>query len=66
MISEGTKEIKSNTMHVRIPNTFIKRDTWLNLCLDLNSIAKEVFQLKIASTPSDKLNRARSRGLLNN
>lgn len=62
MISDGAKEIKQNSMHVRIPNSFIKRETWLNLSIDLNSITKEVFNPQIISTPSDKLNRAKSRG----
>jgi len=48
MISEGTKEIVSTTMHARIPNIMIVRDRWLNLCIDVNSFVKECFSRQAA------------------
>jgi len=49
MFCDGAKEIVSNQMHARVPNTFIKRDQWVNLCIDLGSFAEECF-----SSPSKK------------
>ena len=43
MFSDGAKDIVSNSMHARIPNCFIKRDQWINLCLDIQSFTKECF-----------------------
>lgn len=63
MFSEGTKEIVTNQMHVRIPNAYIKRDQWINLCIDLQSIVKESFSSK--SGENSKGPRAHSRGMEN-
>jgi len=35
MFVEGSKEIVTNSMHARIPNSVIKRNMWLNLCIDI-------------------------------
>ena len=43
MFSDGAKEIVSNAMHARIPNAHIKRDQWINLCIDIQSFVKECF-----------------------
>ena len=56
MFSDGAKDIVANSMHARIPNCFIKRDQWINLCLDLQSFTKECF-----SKPSNPPTRTRSR-----
>ena len=50
MFTEGAKEIVTNQMHVRIPNAYIKRDQWINLCIDLQSIVKECFSHKSPAT----------------
>mgnify|MGYP001594146034 FL=1 len=41
MFIEGAKEIIHNQMHTRIPNGSIKRNQWLNLCIDMQSFANE-------------------------
>jgi len=43
MFVEGSKEIVQNSMHARIPNLIIKRNTWLNLCIDIQSFVNECF-----------------------
>lgn len=48
-------------MHVRIPNAHIKRDQWINLCIDLQSIVKDCFSSKSVDTGA-KGPRANSRG----
>lgn len=57
MFSDGAKDIVSNSMHARIPNCFIKRDQWINLCLDIQSFTKECFSTKQANPAA----RTRSR-----
>jgi hypothetical protein len=46
MFSEGTKEIVINSMHARIPTNLVRRNTWVNLCIDVQSFANECFQPK--------------------
>jgi len=47
-------------MHVRLPNSFIKRDQWINLCIDLNSITEECFSKNSKNQTNG--GRVRSRG----
>ena len=43
MFTDGAKEVVCNQMHARIPNSAIKRNTWLNLCVDMQSFTNECF-----------------------
>ena len=43
MFIEGAKDIVTNQMHARIPNSSIKRSQWLNLCIDMQSFTNECF-----------------------
>lgn len=43
MFTEGGKEMVVNAMHARIPNSIIKRNQWLNLCIDMQSFVNECF-----------------------
>jgi hypothetical protein len=43
MFTEGAKDIIVNQMHARIPNSIIKRNQWLNLCIDMQSFMNECF-----------------------
>jgi hypothetical protein len=54
MFTEGTKEIVCNSMHARIPNGIIRRNIWLNFCIDIQSFVNECFQTK--QQPSTGLN----------
>jgi hypothetical protein len=49
MFSDGAKEVVSNSMHARIPNCFIKRDQWVNLCIDVQSFTRELFSKQTAA-----------------
>lgn len=61
MFTDGSKDIISNAMHVRIPNSFIKRDQWINLCIDLNSFTRECFGTGPPKNPAP-MQQAISRG----
>jgi hypothetical protein len=43
MFTEGAKEIVTNSMHARIPNNIIKKNQWLNLCIDVQSFVNDCF-----------------------
>lgn len=43
MFCEGTKNIVTNQMHARIPNTMVVRERWVNLCIDVNSFIRDCF-----------------------
>lgn len=43
MINDGRRDIIKNQTHCRMPSSFIKKDVWVNLCIDLNSIVEECF-----------------------
>lgn len=43
MFVEGSKDIVCNSMHARIPNGIVKRNMWLNLCIDIQSFVNECF-----------------------
>lgn len=62
MFTDGSKDIISNAMHVRIPNSFIKRDQWINLCIDLNSFTRECFSTGPAKNATPMQQTALSRG----
>ena len=51
MFCDGTKSIVSNQMHVRIPNSMIVREKWVNLCIDVNSFINGCFSKHAHGTP---------------
>ena len=62
MFTEGAKDIVTNQMHARVPNSSVKRNQWLNLCIDMQSFMNEIFGKasgssvsgnSVASTPGD-------------
>ncbi len=52
---EGAKDIVVNQMHARIPNSSVRRNQWLNLCIDMQSFMNECFG-KQAHTPTGSVN----------
>ncbi len=50
MFTEGAKEIVINSMHARIPNSLIRRNQWLNLCIDIQSFTNECFTKLLAGS----------------
>jgi hypothetical protein len=57
MFSDGAKDIVVNQMHARVPNSSIKRNQWLNLCIDVQSFMNEIFG-KAASGASASVSAA--------
>ncbi|XP_073704240.1 protein CFAP20DC isoform X2 [Garra rufa] len=43
-LSTVHKELSATPLHARIPLTCLKRDTWCNLCIDLDSLTAEIFR----------------------
>ena len=43
LLSTSYKDISVTSFHVKIPLTTIKRELWLNFCLDLKSIVQDCF-----------------------
>jgi hypothetical protein len=57
MFVDGAKDIVSNSMHARIPNLFLKKNQWLNLCIDVQSFVNECFSKPTAQqTPITEKN----------
>eukprot|EP00347_Sterkiella_histriomuscorum_P008665 403344229 len=57
MLVEGSKDIVCNSMHARIPNGLIKKNIWLNLCIDIQSFVNECFG-KAQQTASNPIQSA--------
>lgn len=52
MFVDGQREIAATSMHARIPNGMIIRDSWVNLCIDVNSFVKDCFSRStVTGTP---------------
>ncbi|XP_067316362.1 uncharacterized protein C3orf67 homolog [Pseudorasbora parva] len=45
-LSTVHKELSATPLHARIPLTCLKRNTWCNLCIDLDSLTTEIFRGK--------------------
>ncbi|XP_056112159.1 uncharacterized protein C3orf67 homolog [Rhinichthys klamathensis goyatoka] len=45
-LSTVHKELSATPLHARIPLTWLKRNTWCNLCIDLDSLTTEIFRGK--------------------
>ncbi|XP_016367702.1 uncharacterized protein C3orf67 homolog [Sinocyclocheilus rhinocerous] len=43
-LSTVHKELSATPLHARIPLTCLKRNTWCNLCIDLDSLTAEIFR----------------------
>lgn len=43
MLSHDRNEILKNSTHLKGPSSFVRRDAWLNLCVDLDSFVSECF-----------------------
>uniref|UniRef100_H2YJI8 CFA20 domain-containing protein n=1 Tax=Ciona savignyi TaxID=51511 RepID=H2YJI8_CIOSA len=43
MMSSSIKDVSMTPLHAKIPLTMVKREIWLNLCLDLVSLIADVF-----------------------
>jgi len=43
MLSTSFKDLSSTPLHAKLPLAILKRDMWLNLCLDLRSFINEMF-----------------------
>ena len=50
MFNEGAKDIIVNQMHARIPNSVIRRNQWLNLCIDMQSFMNECFGKQVGGS----------------
>jgi len=44
VLSTSIKTIKYSAFHISLPLTIIKRDVWMNLCIDLDNIAANGFK----------------------
>jgi len=65
MFTNGGKEIAHNQMHVRIPNSCIKRNQWVNLCIDLDSFTRECFSAAKMQSHSKNTNSNQNLSNLN-
>jgi hypothetical protein len=52
MFTEGSKDIVTNAMHSRIPNSLVKRNQWINLCIDIQSFTNECFAKFVSGGPN--------------
>lgn len=43
MLTQSRNEIIKNSTHIKGPSSFVRRDTWLNFCIDLDSFVSECF-----------------------
>nr|XP_055070194.1 uncharacterized protein C3orf67 homolog isoform X1 [Misgurnus anguillicaudatus] len=43
-LSTVHKELSATPLHARIPLTCLRRNTWCNLCIDLDSLTAEIFR----------------------
>eukprot|EP00472_Partenskyella_glossopodia_P005434 CAMPEP_0197521986 /NCGR_PEP_ID=MMETSP1318-20131121/7187_1 /TAXON_ID=552666 /ORGANISM="Partenskyella glossopodia, Strain RCC365" /LENGTH=656 /DNA_ID=CAMNT_0043074177 /DNA_START=356 /DNA_END=2326 /DNA_ORIENTATION=- len=49
ILSTNFRDISISALHVQLPLGFVKRETWLNVCIDLNSIMEGTFKTKFRS-----------------
>ena len=43
VLSSSSKDLASTPLHAKLPLSIIKRDIWLNLCLDMRSLTNDMF-----------------------
>ncbi|XP_009861820.3 protein CFAP20DC [Ciona intestinalis] len=43
VMSSSVKDVSMTPLHAKLPLSMIKRETWMNLCLDLESIVSDIF-----------------------
>ncbi|CAK8682363.1 unnamed protein product [Clavelina lepadiformis] len=43
VLSTSVREISATPLHAKLPLSFVKRDSWVNLCFDLVSILSDAF-----------------------
>ena len=62
MFVDGAKDIIVNQMHARIPNGSIKRNQWLNLCIDMQSFLNECFAKQQPGSVSSGVSSSQTNG----